>query len=661
MWLRSEKRVSRISRTTKTTINLQKVTKGLSSINSLKRTCNTSMVLNRKSIHQSQQQQPQQQQIQKGSKTNQELQTKCNNKLKRSVKCASNKMIKRCDRLKLSKKPSSSSLTTISSTRSKRATSTSRRVRETSRNLTELNKETYCWADGTPEEITLYVNEIVDEKESNDFNKEASTSDRELCDDDALNNFGPILVDGSESDDDKISDCGGNCETCKALDTVSATIATTTNNSCKCNNKSDSKNECSNYIKCISECDSTTDYEQNGYKHTAPSTSNASAAGSALKSAENEAVDPEIDSTTDLLSTESTQSEQNASPEVASDLNTYQQKSKDLSKSTPNSSTNFPNSPTPDLTSSTKQFPLVNNNIISSCLNNNSSNSTSAASVTFNNFANTPDLISLFDEEMNKSPSDMCPYTDFYPYNNVITQALFSCNEINQFCEQTEIANNFQTDLTFLSSINQTTMDNLKALSNLQTHTTSFLTGINSVKPSSSSDGETGDATCAESADSLIHSAAAPSSNLYQQHLYVQQDTVSQQTHQTQHLQQGNNDNGNDIQLETDECMEIEEIHERHEEIAWDAFDPYVFIKHLPPLAAVMRAKCPALPLKTRSSPEFNLVLDLDETLVHCSLQELSDASFKFPVLFQVSYSLQTQMDYRAFKLNFNFLLSLGL
>lgn len=97
-----------------------------------------------------------------------------------------------------------------------------------------------------------------------------------------------------------------------------------------------------------------------------------------------------------------------------------------------------------------------------------------------NNFPTTPDLITLFDEEMNKGSSDMCQYSELFPYNNVITQALLNCNEVGSLCEQStsnDLGNNI-ADLSFLSSVNQTSIDNLKALTNIQNPSTNFLSGI---------------------------------------------------------------------------------------------------------------------------------------------------------------------------------------
>jgi CTD small phosphatase-like protein 2 len=81
-------------------------------------------------------------------------------------------------------------------------------------------------------------------------------------------------------------------------------------------------------------------------------------------------------------------------------------------------------------------------------------------------------------------------------------------------------------------------------------------------------------------------------------------------------------DAGDDGEGEADE-FEVEE------------FNPYLFIKLLPPYHAVVaRPPRAVLPVKPRRSPDVSLVLDLDETLVHCSVDPIPDADLTFPVNF---------------------------
>ncbi|XP_076894654.1 uncharacterized protein LOC143547012 isoform X2 [Bidens hawaiensis] len=87
-----------------------------------------------------------------------------------------------------------------------------------------------------------------------------------------------------------------------------------------------------------------------------------------------------------------------------------------------------------------------------------------------------------------------------------------------------------------------------------------------------------------------------------------------------------NNDHtSSDIQMDDNDCEEFDE------------FDPYFFIKNLPELASVVPFYRPVLlPKQTRSCPPTTLVLDLDETLVHSTLEPCEDADFTFTVNFNI-------------------------
>jgi CTD small phosphatase-like protein 2 len=68
--------------------------------------------------------------------------------------------------------------------------------------------------------------------------------------------------------------------------------------------------------------------------------------------------------------------------------------------------------------------------------------------------------------------------------------------------------------------------------------------------------------------------------------------------------------------------------------ISWSPFCRYNFIKSLPPLTKEQLARPFVLPRKTRSSPKITLVLDLDETLVHCATSMMENSDIAFPVQF---------------------------
>eukprot|EP00538_Stauroneis_constricta_P004822 CAMPEP_0119556168 /NCGR_PEP_ID=MMETSP1352-20130426/8193_1 /TAXON_ID=265584 /ORGANISM="Stauroneis constricta, Strain CCMP1120" /LENGTH=443 /DNA_ID=CAMNT_0007603071 /DNA_START=359 /DNA_END=1690 /DNA_ORIENTATION=- len=77
-----------------------------------------------------------------------------------------------------------------------------------------------------------------------------------------------------------------------------------------------------------------------------------------------------------------------------------------------------------------------------------------------------------------------------------------------------------------------------------------------------------------------------------------------------------------------------------------DEFNPYLFIKSLPSYELVAPLRPPiTLPPKDKNSPPISLVLDLDETLVHCTVEPVDDADLVFPVVFHgMTYQVHVRL-----------------
>jgi len=92
--------------------------------------------------------------------------------------------------------------------------------------------------------------------------------------------------------------------------------------------------------------------------------------------------------------------------------------------------------------------------------------------------------------------------------------------------------------------------------------------------------------------------------------------------------------NDHDEEEEEDE----EEYYDDEEDEEEDEFNPYMFIKSLPPYEYALppgwRSRPKALPPSDPNSHPICLVLDLDETLVHCTVEPVADADMVFPVEF---------------------------
>jgi CTD small phosphatase-like protein 2 len=95
---------------------------------------------------------------------------------------------------------------------------------------------------------------------------------------------------------------------------------------------------------------------------------------------------------------------------------------------------------------------------------------------------------------------------------------------------------------------------------------------------------------------------------------------------------------------DADEMRNIEE--DPSSSFEEEEFNPFLFIKHLPKYEMVQSLRPPiTLPPKEDSARPISLVLDLDETLVHCTVEPTPGADLQFPVVFHgITYQVHVRL-----------------
>lgn len=492
MWLRSEKRSSRIAKSPKSQTNLRKLIKNAPILKNLKAAAsNVGSSSSRRSASLITA-------IASATKQSNGRGTGADPKLP-AIKCnikgrASVKRLNRKANTTISKRTGDEH---VKSATRKTVPATVNAVRRKSlRNIADHGKEN-CWQDDAPAMVTDKLADATTRKHRraaanrperlNDSNVAQIDSNLGVC-------KANVLVDGRElyiGGPRLVSNA--DCERCRTLKQFTCNCSTNGGANEMAGQSTSgadgahpllaaTSTHCVNYI----ECDSTTDTDRNiVLSSTTSSTVAAPITPAAIVTTDAKITptEPEIDSTTDLIlpSNETTSS---ASSSASSSSSSCLEPGDPLKLQLPTQGT----AATTESAEDKFSIRLFCTQAIEpqQILQPIATTSAHTGNIMPNNFATTPDLITLFDEEMNNKSTDMCQYSDLFPYNNCMTSAFLGCSEANTLAgEQTNgDAANGSNDLTFFSSINQTAIDNLKALTNLHSHSSNFLSNITLPKSS---------------------------------------------------------------------------------------------------------------------------------------------------------------------------------